>query len=445
MFRQRLSVSLGLMVAFAALFSGFVVWRIGVPLQIDVNEAWNAWQVDRLRSGSSLYPDAQALVINNYPPLSFHIIALVRPLFENAVTAGRVISVLSVFTIGLMLYLSARTLAVTQSAASLGAFWYIATMTRFFSEYTGMNDPNLLALAVMCSGFVAFLRATSRERLYLAFSLMLVAGLIKHNVMALPLSAFFLLWLKDRRRAVEMALFCCIVIGLITALLFELYGTAFFQQLMMAREISLLRPLQRIGRLQFVVPILVFWVIWLRSAPENPAKRVTLTLIIASLTVNELALTGAGVANNAQFELVFATGLCLAAILEGLQGRIVQFRSIRLDLGLALLVVMVARFILWPAFDPYLLALSPTYRANVADKVAIMQSEIERVRAISGPVNCTIRSVCYLAGKEFVFDDFAMSQRIKTGQTTAEAIRIEAERQGIQFISIREEARWHSP
>ena len=445
MFRQRLSISLGLMVAFAALFSGFVIWRIGIPLQIDVNEAWNAWHVDRLRSAASLYPNAQALIVNNYPPLSFYMIALIRPLFENAVIAGRVISVLSVFTIGLMLYLSARSLDVSRSTASLGAFWYITTMTRFFSEYAGMNDPNLLALAVMCSGFVAFLGAKSRERLYLAFSLMLLAGLIKHNVMALPLSTLFLLWLKDRGRAVEMALFCCIVIGLTIALLLELYGAAFFQQLMMAREISLLRPLQRIGRLQFVVPILVFWVIWLRSAPESPAKRVTRTLIIASLTVNELALTGAGVANNAQFELVFATGLCLAVIIEGLQGRIAQFRSIRLDLGLALLVVMVARFILWPAFDPYLLAFSSTYRADIADKVAIMQSEIERVRAISGPVNCTIRSVCYLAGKEFVFDDFAMNQRIKTGHATEATIRAEAERLGIQFVAIREEARWRSP
>ena len=445
MFRQRLSVSLGLMVAFAALFSGFVIWRIGFPLQIDVNEAWNAWHVDRLRSGASLYPDAQALIINNYPPLSFYIIALVSPLFENAVIAGRVISVLSVFTIALMLYLSARSLEVSRSAASLGAFWYIATMTRFFSEYAGMNDPNLLALAVMCSGFVVFLGAASRERLYLAFSLMLVAGLIKHNVMALPLSALFILWHKDRRRTVEITLFCSIVIGLITALLFALYGPAFFQQLMMAREISLLRPLQRIGRLQFVLPVLIFWMIWLRSAPDGPTKRVTLILVMASLTVNELALTGAGVANNAQFELVFASGLCLAVILEGLQGRITQFRSVRLDLGLALIVVMVARFILWPAFDPYLLAISPTYRADVADKVAMMQSEIERIRAIAGPVNCSVRSVCYLAGKTFVFDDFAMNQRIKTGQATEEAIRGEAERQGIQFIPIREEARWHSP
>jgi hypothetical protein len=50
-----------------------------------------------------------------------------------------------------------------------------------------------------------------------------------------------------------------------------------------------------------------------------------------------------------------------------------------------------------------------------------------------------------LAGKDFVFDDFAMSQRIKTGHATEASIRAEAERLGIQFVAIREEARWHSP
>ena len=445
MIKQRLFPSLGLLAVFAALFSGFVLWRIDVPLQIDVNEAWNAWQVDRLLSGAPLYPEANTLIINNYPPLSFYIIGFVRPIFENPIAAGRAISLASVFAIAVTIYLSARHLEVGRLAAGLGALWFITTMTRFFSEYAGMNDPNLLALAIMCAGFVLFLGATSRPAIYMAFSLMLGAGLIKHNIIAIPLSALVILWLTNRSRAVEIGLYCMIVMSLITAALFELYGAAFFQQLMMAREISLIRPLQRIGRLQFVLPILIFWLAWLRFAPPSKAKRVSFILVVASFIINELALTGAGVANNAQFELVFATGLCLAVMVEALQGRITQIRSVRLDLGLALLVVMIARFILWPSFDPYLLVLSPAYRVDINEKITIMRSEIERIRSISGPVNCSVRSVCYLAGKDFVFDDFAMSQRIKTGKATAEAVQKEAEKQGIQFLAIREETRWHSP
>ena len=160
---------------------------------------------------------------------------------------------------------------------------------------------------------------------------------------------------------------------------------------------------------------------------------------------NELALTGAGVANNAHFELVFATGLCLSIIVLDLQGRFASIGRIKFDVGLALICVTVGRFIFWPTLDPYLLVVSPSYRAQIAEKVIILQSEVERVRAISGPVNCSIRIVCYLAGKEFVFDDFAMSQRIKTDHATEASIDTEAKRLGIQFVTIREDARWHSP
>ena len=445
MFHHRQSITLGLLIAFATLFSAFTLWRIGVPLQIDVNEAWNGWQVDRWLSGAPLYPEANALIINNYPPLSFYLLGFTRPTFENAIVAGRFLSIASVFVIALASYLSARHLRAERWAAGLGALWFIATMTRFFGEYAGMNDPNLLALAVMTTGFVVFLRSQSRYSLYMGFSLMILAGLIKHNIVAIPFSALLLLWLSNRGRAIEIALYCAVTVGLLSLALFEIYGAAFFQQLMMAREISLIRPLERIGRLQFVLPVLIFWMIWLRSAAPSQAKRVTSILVIASFVVNELALTGAGVANNAQFELVFATGLCLSMIVGDLQRRLASIGQMRVDVGLALIGVMVARFLLWPAFDPYLLVISPSYRADIAEKVAILQSEIERVRAIPGPVNCSIRSVCYLAGKDFVFDDFAMSQRIKTGHATEASIRAEADRLGIQFVTIREEARWRSP
>ena len=144
-------------------------------------------------------------------------------------------------------------------------------MTRFFGEYAGMNDPNLLALAVMASGFVVFLRSQSQQSIYFAFSLMILEGLIKHNLVAIPLSAIVILWLTNRGRAVVTVLYCALIVGLISFTLFEIYGPVFFQQILMARDISFIRPLQRIGRLQFVLPILIFWLHWLRSAPPSQA------------------------------------------------------------------------------------------------------------------------------------------------------------------------------
>jgi hypothetical protein len=282
-------------------------------------------------------------------------------------------------------------------------------------------------------------------RLLLAFALMMVAGLIKHNLLALPFAAFILLWLESRQRAIVVAIFSAAFTGIAALILYRNFGAGFFEALTMPREWSLIRPLTRIGRLQFVLPVLLFWGYWLTQTRQEQTKRLSILLVVTAMASNFIALTGAGVANNAQFELVFGTGLCLAWIVTDLQGRFERIGPLTIDMGLALLIVMIGRFILWPFFDPYLLPLSSAYRAEIAARVAVMDGEIDRVRAIEGPVNCSVRSVCYLAGKDFVFDDFAIEQRIRTGHAMREAVHDDIKKRGIRFVTNPEETRWHLP
>ncbi len=65
------------------------------------------------------------------------------------------------------------------------------------------------------------------------------------------------------------------------------------------------------------------------------------------------------------------------------------------------------------------------------------------MRAIADPVSCSIRTVCYLAGKAYVFDQFAADQQIATGRATRE--QIAAEESGIRFEPIDPSARWDTP
>ena len=67
----------------------FCCYRACLPLEIDPNEAWNAWQSKAL---AHLYPAADALTVNNYPPLYFYLLHASASLGAEEVYVGRVIS-----------------------------------------------------------------------------------------------------------------------------------------------------------------------------------------------------------------------------------------------------------------------------------------------------------------------------------------------------------------
>ena len=144
---------LALLAFLAILYFAWPVWRAQWPMEIDRNEAWNAFQADRLRAGLALYPDADALIANNYPPLSFILIAGLSKFGINPIFVGRVLSILATLAAALGIGAIVRLLNCGWSAAALGSFWYLATMSRFFDIYVGMNDPNLVGVAARQSGW----------------------------------------------------------------------------------------------------------------------------------------------------------------------------------------------------------------------------------------------------------------------------------------------------
>jgi len=94
----------------AAVFGAWLVWRMFLPLEINYNEAWNGWLAQAAMGRGPLYPDADALTVNNYPPLSFYIVgALAQVLHLSPVFVGRVGSLLG--------------LAATSGAAAGSGAW----------------------------------------------------------------------------------------------------------------------------------------------------------------------------------------------------------------------------------------------------------------------------------------------------------------------------------
>ena len=214
----------------------FCCYRASLPLEIDPNEAWNAWQSKSL---AHLYPAADALTVNNYPPLYFYLLHAFFSLGAEEIYAGRVISILASFVLTFLVYRSIIVLGAERLAAGLGAIWFLATLAGAYTGYVGMNDPHLLALAVMCAGFTWFIAKANKGRpAVAALLLMVLAGFIKHSLIAIPASALVWLALDRPREAARTAAFgaAACAAGLLVCRV--LYGGTFFEQLMLPRAMG---------------------------------------------------------------------------------------------------------------------------------------------------------------------------------------------------------------
>src|ERR1700760_2264389 len=60
-----------------AVVGAALLYRSSLHYQINYNEGWNSYFVARVLDGLPLYPDRSTHLINNYPPLSFYIVAAV--------------------------------------------------------------------------------------------------------------------------------------------------------------------------------------------------------------------------------------------------------------------------------------------------------------------------------------------------------------------------------
>ncbi len=428
-------LALILLGALAALFLYWPVWRLSLPLEINRNEPWNAWFVDALLKGQPLYPASGELIVNNYPPLSFYLFALLSKITPDVIYAGRLIALLSVGVTGFAVALVVRTFGGSRSIAAFGALWFIAMMARFFTRYVGTYDPNLLALAIMSMAVALFLsRLSERKSVAPAIALMVLAGFVKHNLIAFPLTAMVWLYAIDKRAAFRSAIFGAALALAGLAICVGVFGENFISQMLMPREITVRHMLSLLGKLQWVAPVFIFWGLWAWPNRSEPAVRFSALLLGVSLASALLQAAGAGVSINAFFELIFASAVAIALTFERIASTPVAMRFGAGRIQVIMVLVLALRLFLSEQPEAYLVLVNPSFRAEIAGNARAMDAEIERVRAIPGPVTCNNMTVCYRAGKPFVYDDFWVAQKLAT--KTISQQELERAKAGICFETI---------
>lgn len=407
----------------AGVYFAWPVWRATLPLEIDVNEGWNAYYADAVRTGAPLY-SANELISNNYPPLSFHFVDSIAAITAfDALYVGRVLSLLATAATALGIWLCIRELGGSRLAAWAGALSFFATISRFIESYVGMNDPHLVALAIMTLALAWLLRlASTRRPVEPAIIVMAIAGFYKHNVFAIPIGAILWLALNDRRRALRSALVGAATVVLGLSICWLLYGEAFFQALLMPRQYRLITALASLGRLQWIAPagiIALAWA-WYQRRSE-PARFFALFMTIAFIS-HFLQKLAEGVDDNAQFELMVPVAIGLGCAFENAAAFPIAKRWTIDRVRVGILLILIARLLFSLRVSPYLVLTSPEFRNSLHQDAMIARAEVARVTAIPGLVSCSNLMVCRWAGKPFVYDPFTISQHLAAGRLTRDEL-----------------------
>ena len=421
----------------AAIYLALPIWLLTSPIDLGRNEPWNAWFTDAVQSGNPLYPSRNELLVNNYPPLSFYLTALVAQLTGDTIMAGRLIALVSTFAVSAAAGLCVRALGGSRAASALGALWLLATLARFFTLYVGVNDPSLLGIALMGLGLAWFLQRMQAGRsTEPAVALMVLAAFVKHNMPGVALAAIIWLAMANKWSALRATLFGTALSAAGVLICIAAFGWNFIEQLLMPRQIAFAHIGFALNRLQWVAPAVLVWGLWAWPNRNRPSAQFTALLLGLTLLNGLAQAAGAGVTYNAYFGFVFASAVAVALAFDGIGTTAFAKRFGAGAVQATIIAVLVLRLLLWMRSEPYLVLISPSFRDDVRQHERTMASEVARIRAIPGNVDCWPLAVCYRAGKAFVYDQYWVEQLIATGRWTKEAVAQVVQEKGIRFESI---------
>ncbi len=400
-----------------------------IPLHIPVNynEGWNAALDTRaVTSGvGPLYPPPDSFLFNNYPPLGFYLVGWFgRYVFGDMIVAGRVIALLSLIGAATLTGLCVRDLGGRLRAGLAAGLLMLLYVACYFRQYVAVDDPQWLAHAIMLGGLAVLLRDRGLDRLTAgevpvtklvgAALLVVAAGFVKHNLIALPGALTVWLIVSNRRAAavwIASGLVGLAIGALLTALLHGdaafadvLHHRRVFRAGLMKHAISALAPLLPMAAVAIGVPLLGRR---RGSAPGRTGLRFVALFGSIAFVTGVGQRMGEGVYYNAHFETLIAVclglGLAISPALEP------PAPPRRLPVGPVALCCFAALPILcaWPWH-------LPRAWADIHDRssrAAAWQPVIARIAAVDGPVGCLMASLCWWAGKPSEVDMFNLTEK----------------------------------
>jgi hypothetical protein len=314
------------------------------------------------------------------------------------------------------------------AASAIGSLFF-ASVLLLFSDYVGMDDPQLLGHALQLAALLLVLREPRRfEIVALAAFLLAGALFVKHNLIALPLATVAWLSITDRSNAWRLAAACVVLVAIGLVSFRVTFGSDLFVHLESARQWSIANLGRGVASVLPWATVPAVGVAYLLYS-DRLDHSVSLCAIYAgfSFVIGLLASGGAGVDANAFFDLVIALSLSLSLLLRRIVSHglpvspsaLLVFLPMTLSLGAALDAD-------WYTRDFWLHPWAEEERAS--------EDDIAFLRAQKGDAFCETLALCYWAGKRETVDVFNLGQAYATGARNDRALIARIERRDFAVI-----------
>jgi len=397
-----------------------------IKIQLDENEGWNAYWAHHLLDGLPLYPPVGALVSNNYPPLSFVLVAGLARLGVDPWIVGRIVAWLSFLGCAALIFRILYRQRCGTLASMFGVVLFVGFMVTQYGSYVGMYDPQLTAHLVMLLGLSLLLsddvpgtRATT-----LAGVAIVTGGFFKHNLVALPVAITLWLALFHRQQLWSWlaGCFASLAFGFVTFT--SIFGFDFIRGLLTPRLWTLREGayhlLQWFGPLELPVLIALAPLLNFRKDP-----RAAFYALFAAASLGEALVSAMGdrVSYNAMFDTLIATSLGLGYALS------MQDREARSPSGIApswIALACAAAFLFSTAMVAKKENVGATaWHAYVEHRVSVAERTVALLKSKSGAALCRDWILCYWASKPMTLDIGAYVEAVKTHQRDySELIRL---------------------
>ncbi|ESA38271.1 membrane protein [Leptolyngbya sp. Heron Island J] len=380
------------------------------------NEGWNAFHSAHALGPENLYPKADQLFSNNYPPLSFYLVGGLGAVMGDGIIAGRLVALGSLLLVTASIFLILRwPLDCALTPSLLSSLLFLGYVSTHYRNYVAMNDPQMLAhVFQLCGVLVLYGKGTIRGKassMWLSLALGLIFGslLIKHNLLTIPLITTG--WLLISARGYWLWLLLGVGTGCL-GLCYGMYGSDFLREILFhSRQYQFEKIPDKL--LNWLHPAFL-WIFYGVGANWKSHKKyawLVMVYFLVSLIVAAAIAGGQGVDYNSVFDVLMGLILLLGTGLDR-----VKHRAKVLKPRLGWIVVLAL---------PVLLALPSV---GLVDELKAFETEkvstaavIDAIATTDGPVMCEMLALCYWAGHPFEVDLFNTGQKIKTG-TMAETV-----------------------
>jgi len=389
----------------------FPIARSFLPIEVGYNEGWNINNASLVTHHAHLYAAPPAWTTVNYPMLSFALMAALHTLTHDYLYTGRIVSILSLFACAALIAAIAHRLGVSRVLAILAAFYTAALFCTDADAYVGMDDPQLLALAVFLLGLYVYIRnPTSRLALTTSALLFVVGGNLKHNPIDIPLAVLIDVTLRNRAHTLYFALPGLLFAAASYALNLHFGGPFFLAQILAPRTYSTAKALDDLVNVfgPLLIPTLVaLYTAWILR--RDPTRRIAALLLLTSLFIGGYFGGGVGVSINALFSAILAVALLIALFWQRLAEttpRSVQQTALAASFLWLLIPWLLVAYLITGDWSPI-----ARYRKAAATQPAFAQ-QLALLRSTNGPALCESILLCTLADKPYLYDPFNATRLI---------------------------------